>query len=203
MSVTVSWDQWRAYYDDWTLDDQRRFYDWVFAEHREQARFDAKTLGRLLAHAGQPVSVVELGGWDGEFAATMLGGPRPISSWTNYEISAAAVRGSVCVDPRYHAVTLEEWYWDGHHEADVFVASHVIEHIRLADLRATFDATDCRWMFLQAPLAEGPMSWQGYHGTHILEVGWQGVEEELERRGFELLDWLSRPMVRCYQRGPW
>lgn len=199
-TTRVGWDEWRAAYDHWTVTDQRRFYDLVFAEYRDQDRFDHEALGRLIDRAGRPVTVVELGGWDGGFAAAMLRGDRRIEWWTNYEISQCAVDEAVCNDPRYLPVCSDNWYWDGRHVADVFVASHVLEHLRLRDVLASFDATDCQWMFLQVPVSEAGRDWTGYSGTHILECGWAKLHEELGARGFGLLDELSRPMVRCYEK---
>jgi methyltransferase family protein len=196
----VDWDAWRRDYDSMTVADQRAFYDRVFEQYPEQARFSVKALGRLLDEIDRPVNVIELGGWDGGFAAEMLALNPRILSWTNFEISKAAVEASVCADARYLGWALDEWYWELDHAADVFVASHVLEHLKLRDVRAVFDATTCGWMFLQAPLADGATNWRGYRGTHILEAGWGTLTSELDARGYDLLDHLTVPNVRCFRR---
>lgn len=203
----VTWDEWRTLYDEWTVDDQAVFYDQVRDGYPEQARFDAAALGRLLDWIGGAPTVVELGGWDGGFAAAVLAEYPDVAGWTNYEICTEAVRGGVCDDPRYEAVSLREWYWDRPHRADVFVASHVLEHLRLRDVRKTLDATEARFAYIQCPIDDhslggrraGPPDWAGYPGTHILEVGWGGLQAELEARGWALLEGLSSPSSRCFE----
>lgn len=201
-AMSVSWDTWRESYDEWGIGRQRRFYDEVFGVHRDQERFDVRRLGWLLDVIAGPVSVVELGGWDGGFARAMLAAHQDITSWENHEVSAAAVAGSVCDDVRYRAVALDDWYWQSAHTADVFVASHVLEHLRWDDVRRTFDATTCEWMFLQVPVGSGPTEWRGYHGSHILEVGWSTIIPELEGRGFVVLEGLSVPGAVSLVRAP-
>ena len=199
-AVALDWNTWRSAYDEMTPTEQRAFYDEVHRLHPEQARFSERELGRLLAHIGQPVSVVELGGWDGGFADAMLPGSS-IRSWESWEVSGAAcIGGNVCHDLRYVAVCPANWYWSTAHRCDLFVSSHTIEHLRFRDVLATFDATDCEWMYLQSPLREGPTEWANYHGSHILEVGWGEITHELDARGFDELESLRAPNVRSFQR---
>lgn len=198
----LNWDAWRAGYDTATVGFQREFYDAVFVAHPHQHRFDAKTLGGLLDYIGRDVTVVELGGWTGDFAAAMLAARAEITWWENHEISPAALAASVCSDPRYVPVAAIDWYWTVTHTADVFVASHVLEHLTLRDVRQVLDASDVGFAFVQAPLGDSGRSWRGYAGSHILEVGWAGLEDELSVRGFRLLPALSREKVRCYERLP-
>ena len=206
-AAMVTWDEWRAAYDEWTFEEQAAFYAQVHDEYPGQARFDAAALGRLLGWVGGDVTVVELGGWDGGFAAAILPNHPQVKRWTNYEICGEAVRGGVCDDPRYEGISLREWYWDTPHAADVFVASHVLEHLRLRDVRRTLDATVARFAYIQCPVDDaslgarkaGPPDWNGYPGTHILEVGWDGLQREFEARGWRLLPNLSSPSARCFE----
>lgn len=198
--TAVDWNAWRAGYDSTSFAGQRRFYDRVFDEFPDQARFSVKALSALLARIDEPVSVVELGGWDGGFAAEMLRSHPHIREWFNYEISAKAVASSVCSDHRYYGVALEDWYWSHDHQADVFVASHVIEHLRLADVAKAVLATDCRFVYFQAPIGDAPSSWHNYRGSHILECGWTGVGDMMASFGFRMIEALSVPHVRCYEK---
>lgn len=201
-ATQIDWDGWRAAYDDMSFEDQRAFYNQVFETLPEQARASVKSLRSLIDHIGTSwLRVVELGGWDGGLAAEALR-EFPSLAWRNYEISSEAVANSVCEDMHYRPVALDDWYWVANHRCDLFVASHVIEHLKWRDLLATFDATDCRWMYLQAPLRDGQTDWRGYHGSHILEVGWAAIVEALEERGFRLVDELTVPNVRCFERVP-
>lgn len=202
-ALAISWDEWRACYDGWSFAEQQEFYDQVFSAARVQRQFSVPHLDDFLNYVLEPdktVTVGELGGWDGEFAASLLPNRAEISRWTNYEISRAAVAESVCTDERYEPVALRRFYWETDHHEDLFVASHVLEHLRFRHVCRVFDATDARWLYLQVPLGEGPRGWDGYHGSHILEVGWRDLMAELDLRGYELLPALSNAGIRCFER---
>jgi len=198
---TIDWNAWRASYDEMTFAEQQAFYNKVYDEFPEQARFSTRVLERFLDHIdGTHLGVIELGGWDGGFATEILPSHLRLGSWTNYEISAMAVDASVCDDPRYVGHLLTDWYWRRHHVCDLFVASHVLEHLRLRDVLRVLDATDARWMYLQSPLGEEASDWTNYRGSHILEVGWRILVEELGSRGYVLLADISEPWARCLER---
>ena len=95
---------------------------------------------------------------------------------------------------------MEDWYWTSHHFCDLFVASHVLEHLKFDDVRKVFDSTHARWLYLQSPLGQEATDWSNYRGSHILEVGWRELEEDLEQRGFALMPGISLPTGRCYER---
>lgn len=207
-ALAVSWDEWRASYDQWGFREQQRFYDDVFRVCRVQRQFQTVDLGKFFMHFtggrlgshDQPIRVVELGGWDGEFAGRMLALFPQIKSWTNYEISTLAVDETVCDDSRYQPVALDDWYWTDRRQGDLFVASHVLEHLSLRDVRRVLDATEARWAYLQVPLDNHGRDWTGYHGSHILEIGWPDLIREMEARGWTLIDGLSRQGVGCFER---
>ena len=196
----IDWNAWRASYDSATFAEQQAFYDRVYCEFPEQDRASVLVLGKLLEYIDAPVTVLELGGWTGALAAETLARHPAIVWWTNYEISRAAASESVCGDERYSAVALEEWYWAQEHEGDLFVASHVLEHLSVLDVLATFAATRTRYMYLQAPLREEPTDWHGYHGSHILQVGWAALREALAEHGYREIVDLRCPNVRCFER---
>lgn len=201
----LDWDAWRAGYDDMSFADQQDFYDRVFDLCRVQQQHDAIRLSRLLAYVdrcGWAYTVGELGGWDGELAAAMLHDHPTIGGWVNYEISRKAADASVCQDPRYKAFALDRFYWETPHLEDVFVASHVLEHLRFADVQAVFDHTTARWLYLAVPVTENGRDWDGYHGSHILEVGWHDLARELDARGYDCLWYLSNAGIRCFERRP-
>lgn len=199
--AAIDWDAWRAAYDTMTFAEQEDFYDRVFEQFPDQARYSVRVLSSFLDEIAVPVDIVELGGWDGAFAAEILAKHKPITGWCNSEISVAAAEATVCDDARYSLhVPLTDWYWTQPHQCDLFVASHVIEHLKLLDVLASFDATGCRWMYLQAPLEEEATDWTGYRGSHILEVGWRVLTDELADRGFRFLPALSEPFARCFEK---
>lgn len=200
-ATAIDWNAWRASYDGLTFADQQAFYDRVYDEFPEQARYSTRVLERFLAFIDrQDPDVVELGGWDGGFAQEILWQKPLIASWTNYEISAAAVRASVCDDSRFFPVALRDWYWRRHHVCDLFVASHVLEHLKLVDVLKVFDTTHAKWLYLQSPIADEGRDWTNYRGSHILEVGWRVLVEKLEDRHFALVADISEPWARCFKK---
>lgn len=200
-AVALDWNAWREGYDEWTFADQQRFYDSVYDQFPEQGRFSTRVMERFLASvAAERLDVVELGGWDGGFAAEILPGHPEIASWVNHEISGSAIAVTVCADERYRGVSLGNWYWRRRHVCELFVASHVLEHLKLVDVLRVFDATHAKWLYLQVPLGEEASDWTNYRGSHILEVGWRVLVEELDARGFDPLTELSEPWARCFQR---
>lgn len=201
-TTRIDWNEWRDRYDTLTFAKQQSFYDRVYEEYPEQARFDVDALMALLQLVPGEPTIVELGGWNGGFAAEILRRDRRIRSWTNHEISELAVRDSACADPRYYGIVLHDWYWAHRHDADVLVASHVVEHLRLVDVVRAILATDCRFMYLQAPLEDRPTSWHNYRGSHILEVGWDGLTAAIEETGMVEIDALRAPHVRCFEAAP-
>lgn len=203
-TTAIDWNAWRASYDEMTFADQQEFYDRVFEEFPEQARFSTRVLGRLLTHIVHipetSLDVVELGGWNGGFASETLADYPEIASWTNHEVSAAAVEASVCDDARFRGKALQDWYWHHHHVCDIFVSSHVLEHLKLVDVLRVFDVTSAKWMYLQSPLGEDASDWTNYRGSHVLEVGWRVLVEELDAQGYDLLTGISEPWARCFER---
>jgi hypothetical protein len=190
------WEAWRVAYPTMTFQEQKEFYRTVWRENRDQHGFNLPAFKRALhMTSGWPIRVVELGGWDGELA--LLGMTERISTWTNYEICEDAVNESLVEDERYQAVLLEDWFWRSRYECDLFVACHVLEHLTLADVRRTLDAVKFWYAFVEAPLRSDPISWSGYQGSHILEVGWDGLDEEFFARGYSPV--VITPESRLYR----
>jgi hypothetical protein len=182
--VTINCDQWRADYEAMDPAAQRAFHSQVYKEFPDQSHFSAAPLARAI-EMYKPATVVEIGGWDGEAAVTMLERFSFLTRWRNYEVCAeAVVHGHSW--PGYEAINPAGWYWDETHEADMFVGVHVIEHLRARDLEAAVRATTARVVYFEAPLLAGPTDWTGFSALHILEVGWAGVTDIMERHGYDL-----------------
>lgn len=85
----------------------------------------------------------------------------------------------------------------------VYLASHFIEHIRERELLLLLKAIPQHGRFLafSAPLPEeGPTDWAGYHGSHILEVGWDEVGRIVERHEWAPILDLWTPGFRAWRR---
>lgn len=171
----MTFDEWRTRYDTMSFREHAAINDRWGVEYPAQASWKLQPVLDALWSAR---TVVEIGGWDGGLAAKALALLPRVERWTNYEMCQPAIDRTVCHDPRYKPVLLEDWPWNTDLEpADALVMSHVVEHMRfhqLFELTRLFDRY--RVVHMQAPLDLERIDWTGYHGSHILEVGWLGVE---------------------------
>jgi hypothetical protein len=166
-----------------TVADHQKFYSEVWAEYPGQSHFSDAPLARAI-ESMSPKTVMEVGGWDGEAAVTMLERFDFIEKWTNVEICREAVEHGR-QHPRYKSFSPNKWYWECEWPpVDMFVGVHVIEHMRARDLAALVDATDAKAFYFEAPLTWTPINWTGVSATHILEFGFEGVSGLMHDRGY-------------------
>lgn len=183
----LNWDEWRERYPDATFAEQRAFHSEIYAAYPKQHHFSTEYAAQAIAEIS-PTTVVELGGWDGELAKLMLADNTGIDSWTNVEIcQEAAVAGERGADARYSAWLVHDWYWSRTWTCDLFVASHVIEHLSAQDLERVIAATKAKALFFDAPLDDYGHGWHGFTGTHILPLGWMGVNALCLQYGYDLV----------------
>lgn len=184
--MTIDWDTWRRDYDAMSWDEQVDFYTKVGRLRPDQRFFTAPQVAAFLATAyaalRKPVKVIEIGGWKGELAS-MVGRDAMVGEWLNVEVLKEAEK--VDLGPWYRAWVPSDYIWrvgvpTGY---DALVMSHTIEHMRGDELRQIIEQFDGSWVYLEAPLQDGG-HWDGYGGTHILELGWPQVDELLAERGF-------------------
>jgi hypothetical protein len=184
--TALDWDAWREAYPDLTYAEQQDFHSLIYQAHPEQRHYDATLVAKAVEYT-QPHTVVELGGWDGELAETMLRQyPSVIHQWVNVELCKEARDAGVGRHPNYTPWLLDDWYWTRPWYPDLFVASHTIEHLTVADLERTIAATHARALFLDAPLGDKATPWQGSTTTHTLHTGWIGVTQICNRHGYQL-----------------
>jgi hypothetical protein len=213
----ADFDAWRERYDDMTYQEMADFYDAVEIDHPLQKAFNANAFDRFLDHASEvlchpylgPMRVLEIGGWKGELAREMLEGHGVIIDWCNIEICWRAIEKSV-VTSKYTAMKPVDFPWNVQlPNADVFVASHFIEHIREWQLKALLGSLSIsrslRYTGIQAPIPESGenVDWTGYHGTHILEIGWEQVSTILLWFGFVEIPFLRVDDFRAFERPGW
>lgn len=204
----AAFDRWRAAYDRMSYADQVAFYNQVEVDHPHQVHFDASAFLAFLheiAPGFRLMCVLEVGGWKGELAQAVLPQMVCIDEWVNYEVSERARDLSVCSDGRYFVIVPGDFAWNiTLPDADVFVCSHTIEHIKARHLAALLDnlPDSIYYVGLQAPLPESEtaVDWSGYWGSHILEIGWAQVIEMMRERGFRLLEHLTRGEFRAFER---
>jgi hypothetical protein len=204
----AEFDAWRQAYDSMSYENQKAFYARVGLEHPRQAGFtlDAwkiflmgclQSLGPVLVgqdkclktKGPQPLRVLEFGGWNGELAEALWDYFNP-ERWWNLEIRESAVETAVCHREGYVVFIPPDFAWEvALPPAEVVVASHFAEHVRFAELLALLKNLPAKATHfgIEAPIREDAVgvSWMGYHGSHILEVGWVQLEAAFEERGWK------------------
>lgn len=183
-------DDWRQGYDTMSYDQQVEFYRVVADAYPDQRHFNVFAVNQFLLEAGEDVRVLELGGWKGELAALMLSEfPTQITRWTNFDIAPQAISQSTCTDPRYSVVVPEDFMWNIDLELskyNTFIASHVVEHLRLEHLRKLFSMLrGIPRIFVDTPLGPDGVRWDGNLSSHIIEIGWNDLQSLIESFGYK------------------
>ena len=179
----IDWDDWRVAHPSMTFHDQQEFYSRVLDLYPRQQSFNPKICHEAFDYiAGEDLAVLELGGWDGGLASQMLH-RSDVARWTNIDLIEVP---QVCRSERYEFQVLTDYLWNlPQVEADVFVACHTIEHLSTAELAELVGWLRSPFVYLDAPLKMYPLDWTGFPGSHILDIGWEGVNELLEASGYE------------------
>lgn len=206
----IDWDAYRAAYPTMTYNDVAAFHRQVWERYPDQGYHSPAHLRHFFDDrlSGWPVRVLEVGGWRGEAAATILADHPSIVTWTNYELCEGAVKSSVVKDPRYRGIFPDRWPWEidaGSH--DIAVLAHVIEHMTAAQLgRLVGWLADngVRYVYVEAPLRDKPRAWKRSSSAHLLEIGWTGVIGLFARSGYVLRERHAYPPDRhvlCFEAG--
>lgn len=179
IATEFDFDAWRAGYDHMTFEQQKSCYEEMAELYPCQRSFDLYQAAMFFQRY-RPKTVVELGGWDGALASSCCS--KRMISWRNYDIVAVP---QVCLQPAYELVVLNRPLWEFDAvTADAFVATHTIEHLRARELEELVPKLKVKACLIEAPLREVPTDWTGYFGSHILEVGWDGVDALFVAQGF-------------------
>lgn len=180
VATRIDWDQWRAEYDRMTFRQHQEFNARVAEQHPSQRQSNPDAVRGFLNHRDH-ASVVELGGWDGWLAEQILGRDDSIVTWVNYDITPNVPQ--VCHRDEYEKVTLIDWPWNCHITADVLIASHVFEHMRISEVEKLVREWDVDAIYVDIPVGDH-VDWRGYEGTHIIEVGWQEFMDRMADCGY-------------------
>lgn len=182
----MTFDEWRASYARLTDREQLDYLEDLSARYPDQARANHEQVSLFLA--GRTGRVVEIGGHVGLLAQAMLARMPGLTCWLNLEASKWARTHDVCDDPRYRTVDPGGFYWwrnAPRFPGSILVASHVLEHFSAEDVgRLLYCFPQVKDAYVECPLEQEPSDWRGYEGTHILEVGWEGLEQLFASYGF-------------------
>jgi hypothetical protein len=183
--MKINWNQWRKDYDSMTFEDQKEFYQEVKTKHPSQKHYE---LQKAIAsfediREDDMGNVVELGGWSGELSTEILK-RFPIKHWYNYDLIQFG-RNST----RYTEMEMSDYLWNIDIPVfNIFVATHTLEHIKVVDVKKLVKWSDgkCNHIIIETPisLSTKNKSWNNYSGSHILEVGWNQLEDIFNTIGF-------------------
>ncbi len=192
-------DWWREQYDTLTPEENIEIGDQLEAKYPGQASFNFKNLQSVFKQRHQ-LTVLEIGGWKGELAKACFEtwGTETILSWHNIDMCEAAVKKTIPMGEfPYSARFPYEFDWFAKEQRkqkyDVCISAHTIEHLsdqHLVQLISYISGIPI--VMFEAPIAMDGQKWDGYFGTHKLEMGWNTINKLMEGEGYEvekLNDW--------------
>ena len=185
----MDFNQWRKSYDSMTFEQQQDYHDYLEGLYPDQAHYDLEAARKVFDWL-QPKSVIEAGTWKGNLAADILGRNPDIYTWKAYELCPAAMARTVCHDDRFKYQTFNRFDWWNREPlvCDLFLATHFIEHLSFAHFAEMARAIKAKHIYFEAPLTDGGENWDGFFGTHKLEVGWNRVSEVMNLQGYKRID---------------
>lgn len=197
--------KWRKNYDKMTYQDQQKFYTKLLKAHPHQSQFSKEYVPFFLNWTNEPsLFVLELGGWDGELAQKMMYQFQNILRWDNYELTELAKEISVCKDTGYTVRVPDDFMWNVKipDEFNVFIASHVIEHIKAKELEKLITnlPKGIKYIYFESPIGQDwdNGDWTDDYSTHILEWGWKALNDCMGYNKFKLE--IMLPDIRIYKR---
>lgn len=180
------WDEWRKNYAEFSFQDQQSFYSQL---NGKSCKFYSISFMKYVLSALQSFkgTIIELGGQYGELAQDCLSQNSTIQSWQNYEINPNTMR-TICKDPRYSIHILSTYFWDLQPlpQGDVFIASHVLEHISLNHLNCLLDRLTYPRILIEVPLPDITPIWMHYDGSHILELAFHQLIDCFNKHHYEI-----------------
>jgi len=181
--------KWRAEYHNMTDAEHLEFCDAAESKWPSQQNFTYENYQRLFNEVRMRTHVVEIGGWKGELAKKCLSHFPCIASWTNKDFCLAAISKTV---PNVGDVYCAEWQdsptWfrkPRNSEYNICIAAHAIEHLSDDHLLELLDwIKGIPTVIFEAPINYEENKWHNYYGTHILAMGWNRINAEMEVRGY-------------------
>jgi len=112
----IDWNAWRAKFDTLSYTDQQAAYAEAEKYYPDQRHFPLELIIAIVKYCedrpNQTFRVLELGGWKGELADTVLKQCPNITFWNNVELLESCRTDPNCVDDRYNVEVLEDYIWN-------------------------------------------------------------------------------------------
>ncbi len=196
-------DWWRANYDNLTHEENIEIGNQLEEKYPYQGSYNFEHLLRIFGDPKKPfgaklynMSVLEIGGWKGELACSCLQQwPQAISGWTNIDMCKAAVDKGLKHEKLIHVFPGHfDWFKNPRTtNFDICISTHTIEHLSDEHLVQLIEhIKGIPIVMFEAPIGDGESNWDGYHGTHILKMGWAKINNLMLRNKYfvrKLSDW--------------
>lgn len=180
---------WRERFQSMTDAEHKEFADLTEKHFPSQQHFTRSNF-EILFRGRSTSKVMEIGGWKGELAHYCLN-YLDVFSWVNFEFCRAAVNKTLVplYSLSYKSYCPEKlnWFLDHLREDgfDACVASHTIEHLSNEHFIQLVDhIAGIPLVMFEAPLHTAGNNWHNDFSTHILTIGWNGVNAAMERKGY-------------------
>lgn len=183
----IDFDEWRRNYSTMSEAEHLEFLNRCEALFPDQAHFNFQAIRKYIEF--YPNSrVLEIGGWKGELAKMVME-EVPVASWRNIEPCSAAIDKTVPMGQLpYIPLRQSRFRWFNEPRTlhpDLLISSNTIEHLDNTDLLSLV-----RWfcgiphVILEAPLKPHKESWDGYLGSHMLEMDWHDMHHLMYQYGY-------------------
>jgi hypothetical protein len=183
-------DRYRKLYDSFSFDYKLKMADKWLRLYPEQAHFDLIPINYWLENiVTRPAYVLEIGGWRGDLAQSVLSSFGFINLWHNYDLIKHNIYQK-CYDKRYKLITLDDdiWHLSLESEYNALIATHMIEHIKWRELTELINwiPLSINTVLFESPLppSDENINWTGDYSSHVLEKGWEQIIAEMRNHRF-------------------
>jgi hypothetical protein len=185
--------RYRRKYDSFSFARKQALASRWLKQYPEQAHFDFEPVKYWLENIITiPSQVLEIGGWRGDLARKSLSYFNFIDAWHNYDLIENNGTQK-CSDARYRLITLRDYIWNTRPITDynALIATHMIEHLNWIEFKklAAWIPSGIETVLFEAPLPDDDenINWKGDYSSHVLEKGWEQVNSEMKKQGFNVV----------------
>ena len=175
-------------YDSLTFNDVKKLYGEWYRKYPTQNRYNdvffLSCFKTITSELGEHIKVLELGGFEGNLAFTMLL-KHPQLEWLNVEITQYDTYPLLpAYDYKEHI--LKKQIWEEPipiEDYNVFTSSDTIEHLsnqQLKELLNRLIKSKVQYIILQTPIKPQGQTWKHYNGAHLLTLGSNQIKNLLK-----------------------